>query len=115
MSTDTSKTSKFRDMNPNDLIEVSVNGSSMGDSKVEDFLAEHDAALHAARVEGAKMMLQQMEDVLYAMAADGALEKHPALSKDYVDGVHDGAKLQLAAAKVALLADSVDFTQTIRF
>lgn len=115
MSTDTSNTSKFRDMNPNDIVTVSVNGTPGDGSKVEDFLAEHDAAIMAARVEGAKMLYQQMENVLYDMAADGALYQNAGISKDYADGVMEGAKIQLAAAKVALVANLVDFTQEINF
>lgn len=113
MSTDTNITRQLRDMNPENEIIVQADGKNIAGTTVSGFVEDHDAALLEARKEGAKMMLQQMEDVLYMVASEGALQAK-GMSQEFSEGAAEGCRVQLIAAKLALSAGAVDFTQELR-
>lgn len=91
-------------MNPKVLVTLEVDGVDTTPYTGEEFIEEHDIVVLEARKEGARMLLQQMEDALYSAAANG--DQDPQLLQ--------GAKVQLMAARGALDGGLVDFKQEIR-
>lgn len=111
MSTDTNVTKKLRDINPETIVTVAFNGTPDTGYTSESFLQDHDAAIVEARREGAEMMLDKMENILYQLAASGDFDDRPEYPPNYAAGVQYGAKVQLESARDALDKGLVDFTK----
>lgn len=113
MSTDTNVTKKLRDISPDTIVTVAFNGTPETGYTSESFLADHEAAILEARREGAEMMLDKMENILYRLAASGEFDENSEYEypPNYATGVMYGAKIQLESARDALAKGLVDFTK----
>ncbi len=106
--TDTKLTSALRDVGMDTPIVVTTGGTSV-DSTAGDYISEHDAAIAAAREEGARMVLETMGDVLYHAVSDDGFIKS-GFTADEADIIAQGAAAQLDAARYALDTGVIDFT-----
>lgn len=115
MSTDMHLVKRLRDMNPEALVTFQVDGVPTTPSTGAEFIEEHDIVVQEARKEGARIILQQMEDVLYTVEAAGGLDLlEKGESADWVRGFKEGMMTQLSSAKTALDGGLIDFNQEIR-